>query len=348
MDDNLKGFAFLGGVDKPASWMKHLPDASEDVNVENLRLFFELMFERQEIWYKRTYKNLPPPWTDNEIFREFRFTNAYRELDRASQWVIKNIFSQNDISVKDLIWRILFFRFFNNGEVFDHPEFGIDLPAYSEFDPEKTWEQVVTYRENVGNPFHSSFLMNLAFAEKPKDWSGRGLFKDEAYIKIAYVKMHKLLPKIVVNILRAKTPRQICETLETLDAVSSFTSHEFYIDLCYAARYWKRRIIKFTEDDYTNVGPGASLGVRLIFPSLKPKEQIEGLYLLKGLAKEMFQEIGDFKYTHWSRQHKRYFVTMVGEITLTNCEFFACEFSKYMKILWKEGKQRKKFIPKNY
>lgn len=346
MNNDLRGYQFMGGVDKPGSWTKHLPDSSEDVNVENLRWFFELMFERQEIWYKRNFLKLPPPWTNNPILRDYRFTNSYRELDRASQWLINNVFSQNDISVSDLVWRIMFFRFFNQQETFEHPEYKVDLPAYSDFDPQKTWEQVVTYRENVGNPYHSSYLMNLAFVKKPSDWNGRGLFKDEAYIKVAYVKMHKLIPKIVVTLKKAKSPEEICKVLQTMDACGSFQAHEFYIDFCYAARYWKKAIIKFTENDYTNVGPGASLGVRLIFPSLKPKEQIEGLYLLRALAKDMLQELGDFKYIHWSRQHNRYVVSMVGDIFLTNIEFWSCEFSKAFKMKIGEGKQRSKFIPK--
>ena len=348
MSKDVRGYAFMGGANLNPSWIDKLPDDSEDVNVENLRLFFQTMFERQEIWHRRNKLKLPQDqWTNNEIFKEFKFTNVYRVLDRASQWLVKNVYNQNDISVKDLIWRIMFFRFFNQPDTFDHPEFGIDLPAYNEFDPEKTWEQVVTYRENVSDPFHHAYLINLAFAKKPSDWSGRGLFKDEAYIKIAYVKMHKSIPKIAATLIKAKTPLEIIMELEKLNAVSKFQSYEFFLDFGYAAKYWHKAIMRFDENDYTNVGPGASLGLRMIFPSLKPKEQIQGLYWLRDLSQEVLKEFGDFNYIMWNRQFQEYTIySGIGKLSLHPMEMWCCELSKYFKILWKEGKQRSKFIPK--
>jgi len=345
--EDFKGYQFLGGVDKLPPWINKLPDKSEDVDVDNLRLFFYLMFERQEIWYKRTFLKQPAPWTDDPILRDHKYTNVYRELDRASQWLVNNVFNQNDISVKDLIWRIMFFRFFNQPDTFNHPEFGVDVPSYNDFDPERSWQQIVAYRENVGNPFHVSYMQNLAFVKKPDNWQGRGLWKDEAYAKIAYPRMHKAIPKIAFILLKAKDPKEIINVLEKeLFATSGFQSNEFYVDFCYAAKYWRKAIMRFDENSYTNVGPGASLGLRLIFPSLKPKEQIEGLYLLRDLAKEQLAEFGDFKYTHWSRQHQRYVVASCGNINVHNVEMTTCEFQKYVKMMWGEGKQRSKFIPK--
>lgn len=346
MDNNVKGHRFMDASGEGAAWIEKLPPATEDINVEYLRLLFRLIFERQEIWYKRFVLKQPSPWTDDPILRNYKFTNAYRELDRASQFVIENIFSQNDISIIDLIWRIIIFRFFNQPDTFKHSKYAVDLPSYKEFDSDKMLEQVITYREKVDNPFHTAFLMNIAFVKKPKDWSGRGLFKDWAYVKIVFEAVHKAVPKIAIALKKAKTPRDICQELEKLPAVSGFTSHEFYIDFCYAARYWVKPIMQFTENDYTNVGPGASLGLRLIFPSMRPKEQLEGIFLLKSLAKDMLLELGDFKYIHWNRQLQKYTVAMVGDYSVTNIEFYLCEMSKYFKMQIGEGKQRSKFVVK--
>lgn len=346
--EDVKGYAFMAAVNEDSKWIKLLPEADEEVNVDNLRLFFETMYERQEIWHRRNKLKLPQEqWTENKIFKEYKFTNVFRALDRASDWLINNVYNQNDISVKDLIWRIMFFRFFNQPDTFDHPEYGIDLPAYNEFDPQKTWEQVVQYREQVCDPYHHAYLINLAFAKKDANWKGRGLFKDEAYIKIAYVKMHQLIPKIAVTLIKAKTPQEIIKVLKCLHAVSDFQAYEFFLDFGYASIYWKKSIMKFNENDFVNVGPGASLGIRLIFPSLKPKDQIQGIYWLRDLSQEMLREFGDFKYINWNRQFHEYTVySGVGHLTYHQQEMWLCELSKYFKILWKEGKQRSKFIPK--
>ncbi len=337
----------MSASDEKSAWVDKLPEPTEDVDVENINTFFELIFERQEIWYKRFVLRQSAPWTDNDILREYKFTNVYRELDRASQWMINNIFNQSHLSVVDLVWRIMIFRFFNQPDTFDHPKYGIDLPSYKDFDPYKMWEQVVTYREKVDNPWHTAYLMNLAFAKMPPDWSGRGLFKDEAYIKTAFTKIHKAIPKLAIILAKAKEPEEIIAELEKLPAVATFQSHEFYVDFCYVSRYWKRRIMKFDEDDYTNVGPGASLGLRLIFPSLTPKEQKQGIYWLRDLAKEQLENFGQFKYIRWNRQFQRYVVTpSFGSVNLHQMEMMLCEYAKYWKMQVKEGKQRSKFVPK--
>src|ERR1700746_453813 len=139
---DLRGYQFMSGVDKEGSWTQNLPDHREDINIENLKLLFYLIFERQEIWYKRVYRKQPAPWTNDPILANFKFTNAYRELDRASQYLVENVFNQNDISVADLVWRIIIFRFFNQPDTFKHPKYAVELPAYKDFDSDKMLEQV--------------------------------------------------------------------------------------------------------------------------------------------------------------------------------------------------------------
>ena len=344
--ENVKGHRFLDASGDGAAWVQQLPAADQDVDVDNLNLFFKLMYERQEIWYKRSHLNQPAPWTENPILRDYKYTNVYRELDRASQWMIKNILNDNSLTVVDLIWRIIIFRFFNQPDTFNHPQYAVELPHYDEFCPDKMWEQVVTYREKVDNPWHTAYLMNIAFVKKPADWTGRGLFKDGAYVRFVFAKIHAAIPKLAITLIRAKRPEEIIAQLEKLPAVAGFQSHEFYVDFTYVARYWKKRIMKFNENDYTNVGPGASLGLRLIFPSLNPKEQKEGIYWLRDLSKEQLEQYGDFKYITWSRQFQKYTVYSGGSLTLHAMEMWLCEFSKYWKMLQQAGKQRSKFVAK--
>jgi len=41
----------------------------------------------------------PPPWTEDRVISEFRFTNSYRAADRVSQFLIKHVIYQDDISL---------------------------------------------------------------------------------------------------------------------------------------------------------------------------------------------------------------------------------------------------------
>lgn len=49
--------------------------------LDRIAEFFEFIYDRQEIWHRRNVLNLPAPWSTDEILRNYRFCNVYRELD---------------------------------------------------------------------------------------------------------------------------------------------------------------------------------------------------------------------------------------------------------------------------
>jgi hypothetical protein len=338
-------YQFQNGVDKEGGWMKDLPPITQDINEKHLHNFFRLMYERQEIWYKRFVLKEPRPWTDDPYLRDYKFTNVYRELDRASQWLIKNVLLDHTLSIEDLLFKIFVFRFYNQPNTFTHPVYFVELPNYKGFDPQKIWRETVTYRQKVDNPWHTAYMMNMAFVKKPENWAGEGLFKDEAYCKHAFTLIHKHIPEVIEALQICSTPEGIINVLEKMPAVAGFQSYEFFIDFCYVAKYWKQPIMDFTENSYTNVGPGASLGLRLIFPSLRPENQKSGIETLKDISEDMLSQFNEcFKYIKWDNEYQTY-VPGQPNITLHQCEMFLCEYAKYWKMTIKQGKQRSKFIP---
>jgi hypothetical protein len=105
--------------------------------------------------------------------------------------------------------------------------------------------------------------------------------------------------------------------------------------------------MKFNQDDYTNVGPGAEVGIRLIFPNRKNKtEKLQAIYDLRDLSSDYLKFFGDFKYLDYDKSTNQYFIDENGKLTLHQIEMFLCEFQKYWKMMIGEGKQRSKFEPK--
>src|SRR5688500_5458146 len=49
-----------------------------------LEQFFGWINERHMIYLKRFVLKEPKPWTQDKILREYKFTNAFRELDRGT------------------------------------------------------------------------------------------------------------------------------------------------------------------------------------------------------------------------------------------------------------------------
>lgn len=344
----MPAYQFMNGVNN-VPWLDQLPSKDIEIDNHHLHEFFRIFFERQEIWYKRNILKQAPPWTDDPFLRDYKFTNAYRELDRASQFVIKNVMLDHELSLVDMLWKLIMFRFYNQPSTFTGESTKIkakvNLVNWNDFDPEKTWVETVKVREAGANPWHTAYLMNLAFKKKPKGWEkyGRGLFKDEAYVKTAFPEIHKDIPELASILKNADKPEEITHFMERWPAVSTFQSHEFYIDFCYAAKYWKQPIMKFDQDDYTNVGPGCSLGLRLVLPAFEPKEQKKGIYFLRDISEDYLKKFGDFKYIEWDKKNQKYRTVDKWNLNLHNMEFYLCEYSKYWKMVNNIGKQRSKY-----
>jgi hypothetical protein len=321
-------------------WYDKLPKEELEVCEENLELFFETMEERQNVWKKRFIDKQSAPWTNNTILRDYKFTNVYRDLDNHSQWQIKNIILDDKLSLKDYIWKIMVFRYFNQPLTFEYAKITYGwrngIPSYDQYNEDEFAEMIQGVRDSGGNPFTNAYLINSMAAP--------GKTRDYCYTRLVIPHLHKNLVNLIRIIVSAKKPEEIITYLNTFPSVSDFIAHEFYQDLTYIAKYTDRKIMKFDQNDFTNVGPGASLGIRLIFPSLKGKEQKQAIYYLKELAEDYLSN--KMNYLHWDKKTCKYEITNKCNITLHQIEMWLCEFQKYWKMSIGEGKQRSKFKPR--
>lgn len=365
------------GLLSTASFADFLPDDTIDIHQEHKRLFFWLMHERMAIWKRRFIDKKDRPWTENEILRDYKFTNVYRELDRNSQWQIKNILLDDSLSLKNLIWKMMVFRFFNNPETFTfNPKksgvaiqgdlFGAPIksglkqaekisdlipatkwrngiPDYDEYDEDEFSKFIAGVRSSGQNPYTTAYLINSqATPGQPRDY---------CYTRVVIPTLHKRIPEIIKLVLKAKNPEEIIDYLIQMPAVANFIAHEFYQDFTYIPRYTDRKFMKFTQDDYTNVGPGASIGIRLIYPSLDSvAKQKQAIYWLRDEAERELTKVAKSKgepmyYLEWDKEKREYYLTDECNITLHQIEMWLCEFQKYWKMTIKTGKQRSKFEP---
>lgn len=83
--------------------------------------FYGTMVERHEI-YKRRSLCMRPPWTNNPIFRDYKFCNVFRQLDRGTETLGKMMIYRIDHL---RLWNIVWYRLFNfheNHAWFDRPK----------------------------------------------------------------------------------------------------------------------------------------------------------------------------------------------------------------------------------
>lgn len=337
---------YMSSTGKSPTWENLLPPVEEEINEYHFKRFFEVMFLRQEVWYKKNFLKLSPPWSDNEFLRDYKFENVYRELDRNSQWEIKNIIMNTELSDMDKIFQIIFFRMVNQPDFFEFyrkfADFKFPFPTRSEFDSEIFFKALQKYRSETGNPYTSAYLINTMCCPGRK--------RDDCFANTIIPTLKKSISGVYIQLKKSKEPEEFIKKLEELPSVAGFVSHEIYISLCYFAKYTESTFFPWDENDYTNVGPGASLGIRLIFPSTDSAGQKERIYDLRDISWDMLKRY-PFKYVSWDKEKKEYKVETgkkAHNITLHQIEFHLCGYQKYFKMENGVGKQRSKYDWKKY
>lgn len=325
-----------------------------DINIDNLELFFYTMYERQEIWYKRMILKKERPWTDDQILNDYKFTNVYRELDRNSQYQIQNILLSYNKTEKDIIWKLILFRIFNNPELFDFIEnitinaensgyeeynFIGKFPNYKIYNKEDFYEFIKWFRESGKNPFTNAYVTNsLACPGQSRDW---------CYGNKVVPEIHNKIPEILNCVKNSNNVKELIEIFKEIPGVADFMAHELYQDLTYIKKYTNLNIFRWDQNSYTNIGPGASSGISFIFPHLKTNnEKIKSICFLRDISKEYLLKFGNFKYIEWDKREYKYKILKKSNLSLHQIEMWLCEFSKYYKVKTNTGKQRSMFTPR--
>ena len=79
--------------------------------------FFRFLVDRQRVWYRKEILKETPPWTDDPILQQAKFTNIYRELDRVSRFEIQFIV-KGDFSFEEKLKRIILLRHTNSLKIY--------------------------------------------------------------------------------------------------------------------------------------------------------------------------------------------------------------------------------------
>jgi hypothetical protein len=82
---------------------------------ERVNDFFAFARERHDVYLRRR-SGLPPPWTEDPILLENRFTNVYRELDATTVWFRENVRNRLRDTPEVLLATVVF-RWFNKTEI---------------------------------------------------------------------------------------------------------------------------------------------------------------------------------------------------------------------------------------
>lgn len=276
--------------------------------------------ERESI-RKKKLAGLSAPWTSDEILRTYRFTNIRRSDDRVSQWLIKNVLTQEQchrVGLESfLMWAALC------RQINWPPTIKILMEAEL-WTHHPNWEDVGSYIDELTG-LREQKVWTAAYLVRAKPGHGKG--------KGNYVAVEVVGKPLQQNMLRLMEALSCNSKTMTWSALlgcfgwGSFSAGQVVADLGYTP------LLNTARDSLTwsPQGPGSRRGFnRLMGRPLKQKvtdaEWIENLLI-------------------WRREIIGALGPEYGDLTLHDAQNVLCEVDKYLRVKSGEGRPRAKYKP---
>ena len=303
-----------------------------ELNQENVDLFYQLITERQNIWYKRFVLKQNPPWTQDKILQQYKFTNVYRILDPGTQMLFTDIFNQKTSDV-DKLFNCFIYRIFNKIDTYRLNGF----VKLEDFQIEDFLQRIKDFRAEGNTIFTSAFMVTGSIHLDTHD-------KVEKYCRVIQDIQRKL--PLVYDVIKEKNlSMEDCHRTwsNNFDGIGKFLSYQIMLDAMYD------RILPYSENDWSFAFLGCARGLKYIFPNLDMNDDVKCLEAMRWLHEHQkeyleplnFKSLGAYELANG-------YVYDGTTISLSNIENCLCEFSKYMKTKLGEGRPRVLYKPKSF
>jgi hypothetical protein len=217
-------------------------------------LYWKFASERHQAFEARI-EGKPQPWTDNAILQTFKFCNVFRAADRVSQYMIRNVvYLDDDSTVYDRIFQIVAFRTFSKISAWDDviQQLGRSPRIHDLIDG--TFENALTSIKESGAKLYTG-----AFILCATDYYGR---QKKHLNHVELFKQMFAKDFLAERILESQSLEGMYGILHLFPLMGDFMSYQIAIDLNYS------ELFKFSENDFTQPGPGAMRGIRKVFSDL--------------------------------------------------------------------------------
>jgi hypothetical protein len=156
-------FSFRGLGRKPSIIMSHSMTIDDLEATVVFPTFWYFSSKRHSIYDKRL-RGEPPPWTDDPILSENRFTNVFRAADRVSQYCIRHVIYESGGSLEDgeVIFRVILFKQFNSIGAWEALKAEVGVPSWRKFG-RKTYAEILTKAKARGVK-----IWNPAYMQRPQ------------------------------------------------------------------------------------------------------------------------------------------------------------------------------------
>lgn len=267
--------------------------------------YWRFAAERQAIFFARL-ANRPPPWTNDPILQEYKFTNAYRASDRVSQYLIKQVIYDGDPSAEDVFFRTMLFKVFNRidtWELLTREVGAISFATYSF----RRYDAILSKAIDAGDRIYSAAYIMPSGGRLSED--GR---KHRMHLKLIERMMREELPARFADV---PSMGKAFELLRTYPTIGDFLAYQYVTDLNYST------LTGFSEMEFVAPGPGALNGIRKCFSDLGGLSEADIIKVVADRQQAEFERLGLSFQSLWGRP-----------LQLIDCQNLFCEVDKYARV----------------
>lgn len=216
-------------------------------------LYWYFAAERQAIFEHRVAGD-PQPWTTDPIFQTYKFCNVFRAADRVSQYLIRHVaYHDEPVSPADRLFQIVAFRTFSNIDTWEAVRSFLGrYPTLEDLKANNFTKALDHTKKTQTKLYTGAFILcaTNAYGQSLKHHTHVELFKDMF-----------LRHNLADILLKAQSLQDLYEALHRFPLMGDFMSYQTAIDLNYSD------LINFSENDFTQPGPGALRGMKKVFES---------------------------------------------------------------------------------
>ncbi|EKE29562.1 MAG: hypothetical protein ACD_2C00147G0001 [uncultured bacterium (gcode 4)] len=288
------------------------------INKSNLQLFYFFISDRHNIYKKKNILELPPPWSDNQILKEFKFTNVFRDLDPGTKYVIESIIPKVQ-DIQDLIFNAIIYRLYNKIATFEQ----VWIQNVKNFDRGEFEKKLREIKDSGEKVFTNAFIVS-GYSFVASEWD-----------KVARTSriiddISKTIPSLSGEIEENKSSEFTFRAIKDLPWIGDFLAYQICVDMGYARKEL------YDEDAHVVAGPGCRRWLDRIFES-RGEHKYEDC--ISWLVDNQDAEFGKL----WIDPDILFEDREVRRLNLMAVENCLCEFSKYMKALNWEGRPRNRY-----
>lgn len=268
--------------------------------------YWKFAAERQSIFFNRIEKP-QGDWSQDNILRKYKFTNAYRASDRVSQYLIKHVIYEGDQSISEVFFRIILFKIFNKIETWEMFIAALGgAVTYYEYDFKRFAHILSDAMDKKRTIFSSAYIMptrtRIYISSK----------KHENYLLIIEKMMADKLPEKIKD---AGTMQSVFELLRSYPMIGDFLAFQYTIDINYS------ELTDFKESSFVVPGPGAIDGIRKCFYDTGGLSDVDIIKFMADRQQDEFERLNIKFQDLWGRP-----------LQLIDCQNIFCEIDKYSRV----------------